>query len=89
MAGEAGNDTLVDGPLSSDQLQGNGDNDTLFSHDFKSFDHNFGQEGFDQLTMDEGDFGSSFDIERINVIAVGRLRLSPAPSRRAPPGRRG
>jgi hypothetical protein len=78
MFGDEGNDTLVDGPLSSDQLQGNGDNDTLFSHDFKSFDHNFGQEGFDQATMDQGDFGSSFDIERINVVAVGRLKLSPS-----------
>jgi hypothetical protein len=78
MFGEDGDDTLVDGPLSNDSLQGIGGNDTLFSHDFKSLDANFGQAGFDQATTDQGDFRGANDIERINVVGVGRLKLAPA-----------
>jgi hypothetical protein len=77
MFGEQGDDTVVDGPLPGDQLQGNEDNDTLFSHDFKSLDINFGQQGFDQATMDLGDSRPLNDIEKVNVIGIGRLKLSP------------
>jgi hypothetical protein len=78
MFGGDGDDTGVDGPLSGDELQGNGGNDTLFSQDFQSFDHNFGGEGFDRATMDSGDFHSFNDIESITFAGVGRLKLAPA-----------
>ena len=77
MFGEDGDDIVIDGPLPGDQLQGNGGNDTLFSHDLQSSDRSFGQEGFDQLTKDPGDFAGS-DVESINVVGVGRLKLGPA-----------
>jgi len=76
MFGQDGDDTLVDGPLSGDELQGDGGNDTLFSHDLHAFDHNFGGAGFDQATMDDGDFHTFNDIEKINVVGVGRLKLA-------------
>jgi hypothetical protein len=78
MFGQDGDDTLVDGPLSGDQLQGAAGDDTLFSHDFQPFDANFGGEGFDQATIDARDNGGPPDIERTHLIAVGRLKLAPA-----------
>jgi hypothetical protein len=78
MLGQDGDDIVIDGPLSGDQLQGNGGNDTLFSHDFRSFDVNFGMDGFDQVTMDPEDSAPSDNNERINVVGVGRLKLAPA-----------
>jgi hypothetical protein len=77
MFGEEGDNILIDGPLSGDHLQGGDGNDTLFTHDFKSSDHSFGLGGFDQLTKDPGDIAGS-DVDRINVVGVGRLRLAPA-----------
>ena len=88
MFGDEGDDIVIDGPLEGDQLQGNGGNDILFTHDLKSLDRSFGQEGFDQLTMDPGDFALS-DVEGINVVGVGRLKLAPAavPARAGKPAR--
>lgn len=77
MFGEEGDNILIDGPLSGDQLQGGDGNDTLFTHDFRSSDHSFGLGGFDQLTKDPGDTAGS-DVDRINVVGVGRLKLAPA-----------
>jgi hypothetical protein len=77
MFGEDGDDTLVDGPLLGDQLQGAGGNDTLFSHDFQVPDHNFGGDGFDQATIDPRDFHGG-DLEKITAVGVGRLKLTPA-----------
>jgi hypothetical protein len=76
MFGQEGDNILIDGPLSGDQLQGDDGNDTLFTHDFRSSDHSFGLGGFDQLTKDPGDTAGS-DVDRINVVGVGRLRLAP------------
>ena len=77
MFGEDGDDTVVDGPLSGDQLQGNGGNDTLFSHDFRALDVNFGGQGFDQVTRDTGDLDGN-DVEKIDVVGIGRLKIAPA-----------
>lgn len=81
MFGGEGDDIVIDGPLERDQLQGNGGNDILFTHDLKSLDRSFGQEGFDQLTMDPGDFALS-DVEGING-AGAIVRARPPRSRRA------
>jgi N-acetylmuramoyl-L-alanine amidase len=77
MFGEEGDNILIDGPLPGDQLQGGDGNDTLFTHDFRSSDLSFGLGGFDQLTKDPGDTAGS-DVDRINVVGVGRLKLAPA-----------
>jgi hypothetical protein len=77
MFGEEGDNILIDGPLSGDHLQGGDGNDTLFTHDLRSSDHSFGLGGFDQLTKDPGDTAGS-DVDKINVVGVGRLKLAPA-----------
>ena len=66
MIGGDGDDTLVDGPLSGDELSGEGGNDTMYSADGKMFDHTFGGLGFDQVTLDDGDFHTQ-DIESVTV----------------------
>jgi hypothetical protein len=77
MFGEEGDDTLVDGPLSGDQLQGNDGNDTLFSHDFRSNDVLFGSADFDTATFDSGDDVTGVESGRV-IAQVGHLRLAPA-----------
>jgi hypothetical protein len=66
MIGGEGDDTLVDGPLSQDELSGEGGNDMMFSADGKPLDHTFGGSGFDQVTLDDGDFHTQ-DIESVKV----------------------
>jgi N-acetylmuramoyl-L-alanine amidase len=77
MFGEEGDNILIDGPLAGDHLQGGDGNDTLFTHDLQPSDHSFGLGGFDQLTKDPGDTAGS-DVDKINVVGVGRLKLAPA-----------
>lgn len=77
MFGGEGDDTVVDGPLAGDNLQGEPGNDTLFSHDLRSLDRSTGSGGFDQATMDQGDLHPVNDIERLSLVGVGHLRLDP------------
>ena len=67
MVGGDGDDTLIDGPLAGDELSGEGGNDTLFSFDSNALDHTVGGAGFDQATIDDGDFHTS-DIESVKVV---------------------
>ena len=74
MFGQAGDDTLVDGPQPNDSLLGDTGNDTLFSFDSNIIDTNFGGADFDTATVDQGDVVNS--IERLSQV-VGRLKLTP------------
>jgi hypothetical protein len=70
--GGEGNDTLIGGPL-GDRLDGQFDDDQLFSNDNQRLDEVSGGSGIDAAAIDPGDFVSS-DVEFINAI-VGRLKL--------------
>jgi hypothetical protein len=67
----SGDDTLVDGPLGGDSLDGEDGNDTLFSAGGQR-DAVGGGPDFDTATVDPGDF--TFGVEQLTTV-VGRLKL--------------
>jgi hypothetical protein len=74
LAGDDGNDTLVDSLLSGDTLTGGFGIDGLYSGDGKSGDLLSGDADFDYATFDKGD--ATAGIELPNQLGVGVLKMA-------------
>ena len=73
LSGDAGRDTVVDGPFVFDDVFGGSEDDTLFTQDGQ-LDSVRGDAGFDKATVDSMDTVDT--VEQKIVGGVGRLQLA-------------